>query len=285
MKILITGVGGTLGQILTYGLKEGIDLIGTDIHISPEDFRRENPPYFQNCQRVYTAGDNYFSADLTEANDTNVLIQKAGSIDVLVHLAGHVSRKTSRQDIHSLNVNGSIDLIEGAVLNGCPMVIFSSSGGVYGRYEKEAISRKEPLHLQETPDLITEETPTYPADWYSLGKVNVERALEYLSFLHPEKAFVSLRIGCTRLSNDPLDDSELKFSPDSIEPIVRQERIWVYHNDLVQIMKLVIEKCGPGYHVFNVHSQRPGEKGVYISIQKAIESLGFDPQGQSKTPL
>jgi UDP-glucose 4-epimerase len=103
-----------------------------------------------------------------------------GGFDGVVHLAAFKAAGESmiKPEIYSVNnITGTINIINAAVKNEVPRLVFSSSAAVYG----------EPKKLP-----IDEEHPKGPENYYGFTKLEIERILEWYDRLKDLK-FAALR--------------------------------------------------------------------------------------------
>jgi nucleoside-diphosphate-sugar epimerase len=167
IKVLITGVSGYFGKLLTeYLISRNIPVVGIDI--------RENAEKIQGHYRFYNCSvveKEKLQAIFSEENPTHVL-----------HFACSFNKIREKKREYMVDITGSGNVLE--VANNTPSVkqlIFSSSAAAYGGNwdNKEWLSETDPLR---------------PGEYrYGLNKKKIESIL-FETPLRPELKVVSLRI-------------------------------------------------------------------------------------------
>jgi nucleoside-diphosphate-sugar epimerase len=118
MKVFITGATGYIGQRLTSRLlEEGNEVHGLLRH-KPESPTFNNPGFF------------FHPGDLLNTSTINAAMT---GCDVVFHVAA-LARVWSQKpkDFYDVNVQGTINILEAAILNGVKKIVFTSSAAVYG---------------------------------------------------------------------------------------------------------------------------------------------------------
>jgi len=150
MKILITGINGFVGKILSRRLiEEKHDVFGIDVEGN---------------------GKNIFAVNIQDTDSLSKYLEEI-SPDFIFHLAA-VSRAdiTNPGLIFNSNVNGTLNLISAAVsMSVLPKLLFVSSSQVYGNADRDL----QPL---------SEETPVAPVNLYGASKAASENIIN--SFRH-----------------------------------------------------------------------------------------------------
>ena len=105
-------------------------------------------------------------------------------MDVLYHLAFVVEppKGMTIKTIDEINIQGSKNVLQGAVAAGVSKIIVASSIAAYGAHP-------------DNPEVLTEESPLRPnADWYySRAKGEIETFLDDLQGQHPEISIIRFR--------------------------------------------------------------------------------------------
>jgi nucleoside-diphosphate-sugar epimerase len=128
MRILITGGAGFLGyHLASKVIKEKHKLSLLDI----ADFDRSE----------YPGGVEFYQGDV---RDSELLSKIMPNVDLVIHAAAALPL-WSRQEIFSINVKGTRNVLDIARKNGVQRVIFISSTAVYGIPEKHPILESDPL--------------------------------------------------------------------------------------------------------------------------------------------
>ncbi|KAK5113804.1 hypothetical protein LTR62_003188 [Meristemomyces frigidus] len=151
MKILITGAGGFVGQLLAeHLLAANHNLVLADIFEPPIPSHAKNP---QNAQCI--------KADLS--HDASSVLSKDLNAIYIFHGIMSAGSEENLELGYNVNLHSTLKLLE-AIRNTCPgvRVIYASSCAIYGR----------PL-----PHLPTEETVPTPEGSYGAQKVMIEYAI------------------------------------------------------------------------------------------------------------
>jgi len=167
MKVALTGVSGYLGQLILPLLDKhlGVEsILGLDIAPCP----------------FHSPKCSFQTADMRTA-DFKTLLK---GMDVLYHLAFVVEppKGMTIKTIDEINIQGSKNVLQGAVAAGVSKIIVASSIAAYGAHP-------------DNPEVLTEESPLRPnADWYySRAKGEIETFLDDLQGQHPEISIIRFR--------------------------------------------------------------------------------------------
>jgi UDP-glucose 4-epimerase len=167
MKVALTGVSGYLGQLILRLLDKhrGVEsILGLDIAPCPFP----SPKYA------------FETADMRTA-DFKTLLK---DVDVLYHLAFVVEppKGMTIKTIDEINIQGSKNVLRGALAAGVSKIIVASSIAAYGVHP-------------DNPEVLTETSPLRPnADWYySRAKGEIEAFLDALQEQHPETTIIRFR--------------------------------------------------------------------------------------------
>lgn len=262
MRILITGAAGVMGRILTKALASNHALVLVDMRV-PQETADDK---FCHVATQHT----YVKMDISDQSGLQQLM-RASNPDAVIHLAAILGKQTAWEQILRSNVVGAINVLEASLDAKVDRVIYASSNNVYGGYEEEAAGTGNPLHMQDTPFMLREDTLPRPDSRYAVAKLMVEEYATFLSKHFGLRTF-GLRIGTVR----ELDNPELQS--EETEQIPRFRTTWLYHRDLVQLVQLCLT-TEREHGIYNAISAYPGTPGVFIDISNAIAELGYSPQG------
>lgn len=158
-KVLITGGCGFIGSHVCMKLVEaGYQIVIID-DLSSGDLKHVNTQLF-----------TIYQASILSADFKKIVLQEQPTY--IIHLAAQVSVASSIQDVDgdaSLNINGTINVIEAAVAGNVKKLIFASSAAVYGIPTSLPIDTLHPIN------------PTSP---YGLSKYAAEQYIQLYSRLH-----------------------------------------------------------------------------------------------------
>lgn len=159
MNILITGGAGFIGSSIADAYKAlGHDIVIVD---NLSSGALENVP----------KGATFYQMDIRDEGFGDIVREHA--IDVINHHAAQIDVRRSVEDPRydlSVNVLGSLNVIEAGLRNHVSRVIFASSGGAgYGEQEYYPADEAHPIA---------------PCSPYGITKVTVERYLHYYHLVH-----------------------------------------------------------------------------------------------------
>lgn len=155
MKIMITGIHGYIGSVLSQELlAHGHQVSGIDTG-------------FYNAGQLYEGGNTHIQ--ILKKDIRNVTEKDLTGFDAVVHLADLSNDPLgtlNQESTFDINYKGAVDYAKNAKKAGVGRFVYSSSCSVYGI---------------ATEDLVTETSSTNPQTTYALCKVKVEHALQKLA--------------------------------------------------------------------------------------------------------
>jgi UDP-glucuronate 4-epimerase len=129
-RILVTGAAGFIGShVVDALLAEGHDVVGIDVY---DDFY-DPELKAQNLSAAKTSGA--FTEVQGDIRDPETLSRLPAEIDIVIHLAARAGVRPSIQDpalYASVNVGGTVSLLEWMRERRVPRLILASSSSVYG---------------------------------------------------------------------------------------------------------------------------------------------------------
>jgi UDP-glucose 4-epimerase len=289
MNFLVTGAAGFIGSALANRLaREGHQVRGFD-DLSAGDPARLEPNV------LFTRGD------VTDRPKLWTLLQ---DVDSVFHLAARVSVPESviyPREYNTVNVGGTVSVMEAMRDVGVKRVVFISSGAVYG-------------DLVQQP--LTEQTPPEPASPYAVSKLAAEFYVRTIGALWGIETVV-LRVFNTYGPGQPLPAAHPPVIPHFLRQTARggtlvihgkglQTRDFVYIDDVVEAMvaaatapsidrqvinigsgietsvrtlaQYVIEAVGEGAEWLYLEDQDPGSSRMCADISLARKKLGYQPR-------
>jgi UDP-glucose 4-epimerase len=251
MRFLVTGGAGFLGSTLANRLAA----VGHTVHVlddlSNGEARRLNPAI------AFTQGD---------VDNVPLLWSLLRDVECVYHLAARVSVPQSilyPREYSRVNVSGTVSLMEAMRDTGVGRVVFTSSGAVYGRQDRQ------PVREQDTP------RPDSP---YAVSKWAAEQ------YIHTIGALWGLETVALRIFNAYGPDQSL---PASHAPVVprflqqaltggsiiifgngKQTRDYVYVDDVVDALVTAATATGINRSVINIGS---GSETSVFDLVDAIE--------------
>ena len=236
-KLLITGINGLIGNIISRPLQNLYEVYGLDV---------EGP-----------FSDRVFCADISAYNQLSDVFEKIGPIQFVVHLAGHSSTTASWDAVLKANIIGTRNIYEAARLYKVQRVVFASSNHVTGAYE--GFEPNLHLHLQHEPDLITVQHPIRPDSDYGVSKAFGEVVARYYCAQWGIES-ICLRIGSVRPDDNPTTNP-------------RFAKTWLSHRDLIKL----IEKSLTANVNFGIYYGISNNRGAFWDISNARSELGYNP--------
>ena len=149
---LVTGGAGFIGSHLCEKLlKEGYRVINLD------NFNNYYDPKIKwsNIREVLK-NDNYslYVGDIRDSRILAQIAQEQGRIDIVVHLAAMAGVRNSLKDpveYVSVDIGGTVNMLEFARKQKVEKFVFASSSSVYGKNSKVPFSEDDPLEGQVSP--------------------------------------------------------------------------------------------------------------------------------------
>ena len=250
MNFLITGAAGFLGSALANRLaREGHQVRGMD-DLSAGDPQSLSPDV------LFTRGD---------VNDRPKLWTLLQDVDCVYHLAARVLVSESvlyPREYNSVNVGGTVSLMEAMRDVGVRRVVFVSSGAVYGDQDEQ------PLYEQDPPN---------PHSPYAVSKLSAEHYVRTIGNLWAIET-VSLRVFNAYGPGQHLPPSHPSVIPNFIRQAVRggtlvvhsdgrQTRDYVFVDDVVNAMVAAATADEINRLVINVGS------GVETSVRELAKMV------------
>ena len=237
-KLLITGINGVIGNVLSKHLSDSFDIYGVD-------------------QEGAHPSEKIFKADISKYHEIANVIREVSDLRTVIHLAADSQVNASWESALKNNIIATRNLYEASAKNQIKRVILASSNHVTGGYEGIPPN----LHMRSNPKMITVFDPIRPDSDYGSSKAFGEAvARQYYELYGIES--VCLRIGTVLADDDPTKND-------------RFLKTWLSHRDLVQLFKKSISaekvKFGIYYGVSN-------NKGRFWDISNVAEDLYFYPQ-------
>lgn len=243
LRILITGINGTIGRILRTALQDDHDLYGLD--------------------RVSPLSDRISSANIAEYGQVAYVVQQFSPLDCIIHLAADPNVNASWESVLVANIIGTRNVFEAAREFQVRRVIFASSSHVTGAYE--GFEPNLHLHTQHEPPKISTQDPIRPDSDYGMSKAFGETVARYYCARWGIES-ICLRIGAVLSNDDPTSNAHLR-------------KVWLSHRDLVQL----IEKSLMANITFGIYYGISNNKGAFWDMNNARTELGYEPLDDAST--
>jgi nucleoside-diphosphate-sugar epimerase len=239
-RVLITGVNGLIGQVLIPHLAKTFAIRGLDIVPSQK-------------------GGSFRTADITEREEVQAVLDAFSPIDRVVHLAANPSVEADWHSALMTNIHGTWNVFFVASQFNVKRVVFASSNHATGCYEGIPPS----LHRQPDPPTILVDDPIRPDSPYGISKITGEAIARYYYDLHGMEA-VCVRIGSVLKDDDPTRDDRLRST-------------WLSHRDLRHLMDraLLADETFPGFGIYYGVSNNERR---FWDISNAETELGYRPK-------
>lgn len=151
-KVLVTGGAGFIGSHLCERLlKEEYFVINLD------NFNNYYDPKikWRNIQEALKS-ENYalYVGDIRDNKILQQINEEQGKIDIVCHLAAMAGVRNSLKDpveYVTVDIGGTVNMLEFARRNGVEKFVFASSSSVYGKNSKVPFSEDDPLEGQVSP--------------------------------------------------------------------------------------------------------------------------------------
>lgn len=172
-RVLITGIGGKIGQAIVRAKKDDWDIVGLDI----------------------APAQSVIAADISDWERVDRAFGEAGNIDYVIHLAAIADSRASWDDVLRHNIVGTRNVYERSKSANVKKILFASSWHVVGA-----------AHMHgETDGTITVSDPIRPDGDYATGKAFGEVLARQYYEQHGLHSIV-LRIGNVEANDRPRDE-------------------------------------------------------------------------------
>lgn len=245
MKVLVTGGAGFIGSHILDALRARGDEIAL-----LDDFNDLYDPAIKRAAAA-TSGARIFEADLRDRAAVRATIQ-AYQPDAIVHLA---ARAGVRQSIENprlyidVNLTGTLNLLDEAVIAGVSRIVFSSSSSVYGNNPKVPFAETDPLESIISP--------------YAVTKLAGENLCRIYAQLHG-LAITALRFFTVYGPRQRPDLAISKFvqriaagHPIELYGDGTSSRDYTYVDDIAAGVLAALDRLRPGFRIYNLGGEHP----------------------------
>lgn len=289
MTILVTGGAGFIGSHLVERLKDVIVIDDFNDYYSPEIKRRNISSVLDKIK--------LYQRDIRENLDD---IFQENKISIVIHLAARAGIRASLQDpmlYNSVNVLGTLNLLECCKKYGVKKFIFGSSSSVYGITSRLPFKEDDPLENPISPYAVTKIAGENLCKvYYSTYGVSIT-CLRFFTVYGPRQRPEMAIHKFVRLINE---NSPIPFYGDG-----SSSRDYTYISDIIDGIMASLDKDF-GFEIINLGDsktvtlkelvciiedilgkkakleylpQQPGDVPItYADISKAKELLGYRPK-------
>lgn len=305
MRILVTGAAGFIGSHLVDRLlAEGEEVVGVD------DLSSGRLSNLAEARRTSTGRFSFHRIDIT--SDAICELIRRIRPEVVMHLAAQVDVRRSVADpVHDATVNliGTLNVLQAASESGCAKVVFTSSGGcIYGEPDESRLPVTEeqiytPEAMPESPYGVSKKVALDYLRYYRAVKGLDYTALALANVYGPRQEPAS-EVGLEGQVVAIFSRRMLARRPCTIYGDGEQTRDFVYVEDVVDAFvaardrgggELVNIGTGRELSVNELHRRlaaltdspfepryapaRPGElRRIYVDASKAARVLGWRPR-------
>lgn len=261
MHVLVTGAAGFIGSRLCAALlARGDEVVGLD---NLNDYYAPALKERNLADLLPQPGFRFVKADLRDGEALIDLCRRS-EFGAVAHLAAMSAVRYSMEHpliYGEVNVQGSLNLLEAARRSGCPPVVLSSTGSVYGSDTPVPFSEDAPALRQLAP---------YPAS---------KRAMEM--FAHPYHHLWRLPITVLRFFNvyGPHGRPDmmpwqwtrriLRGEALALYDAGRLRRDWTYVDDIVAGFLAALDRP-LGFEILNLGCGRPVENREFVRILERL---------------
>ncbi len=297
-RLLVTGGAGFIGSHLCERLlKEGYYVINLD------NFNNYYDPKIKWRNIEQALNHQNYALYVGDIRDNKILAQiteEQGRIDMICHLAAMAGVRNSLKDpveYVSVDVGGTVNMLEFARKNEVRKFVFASSSSVYGKNSKIPFSEDDPLEGQVSPYAAAKRSAelycqTY-SDLYEIPTVVLRFFTVYGPRQRPEMAVhLFTRLIMEGKSIPVFGDGSSARDYTYIDDIIKGVyKAMLYDNTVFEIFNLgnnkmtalsdligVIEKVVGNKARIQKNPDQPGDTPkTWAQISKAQELLGYEP--------
>ncbi|MBE0642450.1 MAG: NAD-dependent epimerase/dehydratase family protein [Bacteroidetes bacterium] len=265
MNILITGGAGFIGSSIADAYRErGHEIVIVD---NLSTGKLENVP----------RGAAFYQMDIRDEGFADIV--REHNIDIINHHAAQIDVRRSVEDPRydlSVNVLGSLNVIEAGLRNSVRRIVFASSGGAgYGEQEYYPADEKHPIA---------------PCSPYGITKVTVERYLHYYHMVHGLQYTVLRYTNVYGPRQNPHGEAGVvAIFTDKLlrrqQPVINgdglQTRDYVFVDDVVRANVFALEM--EGSDTFNVCTNvETTVNTIFRVLNEALDSPADERHGEAK---
>jgi len=226
-NILITGCAGFIASHLAEKLLKNkkYNIIGID------NLYSGTMDNIDLLKKISKKRFKFINTDIRKYNEVDNIV-KSNNVEYIFHLAAVVSVQESIKNpifTNSVNVIGTLNILEAARLNGVRRIVFSSSAAVYGdepSLPKNENSKLQPISPYGNEKLISEQYMQLYNNLYGLETVS----LRYFNVYGERQLASSDYSGVISVFDNAIKNSEIV----TIYGNGKQYRDFVYVKDVVQ---------------------------------------------------
>ncbi len=297
-RVMVTGAAGFIGGHLCDALlRAGLEVTGVD---NFDPFYDRSIKSDTVSRLSSTSSFTFCEADI---RDGVTMLEQVAGADVVVHLAAKAGVRPSIQDpasYTSVNVDGTVQLLEACVQNGVRKFVFGSSSSVYGDDTPAPFSETVPAMVPISPYAATKRAGELMCEVYArLHDLRIAALRFFTVYGHRQRPDLAIyRFTKLLAQGSPIE----RYGDGSTE------RDYTHIDDIVKGVVAAVEWTAAkesGYEIFNLGESRtvrldylieliagsldvtpkiellpmqPGDvRRTFADISKARRVLGYDP--------
>lgn len=243
-KLLITGAGGRIGQVVCPPLAREWDL-------------RCGYSNERGRQTIEAMGLNGVACNITDLAQVGEAVH---GVDAILHMAA-ISVEASPEEIARVNILGTTYVLDAAREHGVRRFVYASSNHAIGGHER--FSAELPPSQQ-----FDENTTAWADSHYGASKIHGEALTRW--YVHRPGSVMTaacLRIGTTGFQN--------------LDEIMQNERLWstwMSDRDLIQLCRKSLESDVK----YGVYGGVSGNARRFLSLDLARRDLGYVPEDDAE---
>ncbi len=305
-SILITGVAGFLGSHLAeFLLAEGHSITGID-NFDPfyaEEIKRKN---ISTC--MSNPNFNLLELDIRNADQLNAIV---GHWDILVHIAAKAGVLPSVKNPHdyvSVNINGTMNLLEFLRERGIKKYVFASSSSIYGNNKETPFEETEKVDGPISPYAFTKrsgELMNYT--YHQLYQIDILNLRLFTLYGPRQRPDLSIHKFTKLIQNgEPIEmygDGSTARDYTHVSDVVNGFVLamkYLFENEgvyeiinignrnpvkLKELISLLFELSGKTENIIQKPTQAGDVEITYASVAKAEKLLGYAPKMPFKDGL
>lgn len=260
MKVFLTGAAGFIGSHLCRHLMEADhEVLGID-NFDPfydRTLKESNLLEIRNAENF-----EFHETDIRNTESLGKIWKERGPFDVVVHLAALAGVRPSLkapEKYTSVNVQGTVNILELLRKKPETRLVFASSSSVYGKRSLVPFDEEDPCNQPASPYAATKRcgellSYTYH-DLYGIDTVCFRFFTVYGPRQRPEMAIADF---VRRIAHG---------EPVTLYGDGSSARDYTFITDIIHGTAAAVEKCPPGFHILNLGGSRT------ISLLQLIESI------------
>ena len=298
MAVLITGAAGFIGShVAERLLGRGEEVVGLDLF---DDFYDSS---IKESNLTVARDHAAFREVRGDIRDSELLESLPDDIDAIVHLAARAGVRPSiaRPELYtSVNVDGTVALLELATRRRIPSFVFASSSSVYGNNEKVPFAEDDPVDHPISPYAATKKAGELLCHTYRHLQGIEVIALRFFTVYGPRQRpdlaihkFARLMSegrpipvygdGSTERDYTYVDDTlhgvtaaldHVRAKPGTYEIVNLGESRTVSLNEMIQVLS---EEMGIEPEIERLPLQPGDVTRTYADVSKARRLLGYEP--------